>query len=579
MKVLGINGLGVLPSACLVVDGKIVSFAEEERFTRFKGSFGLMPGKAVKHCLQENQLKLSDVDSIVFAWDCNKYSFYMPLFLVYKYITKAPKFQKSSNLFSFIGEMVKYHPQNVKKGLKEMLRAEGFLGKMPKIEFVSHHKSHAASSFYTSGFEEAFTLVIDGSGEDTTTSIYYGKGTELSSIKTFKVPNSIGWFYQSFTEYLGFKPNQHEGKFMGLAAFGKPNPIIEEKLNKVLRLESNGKYSFAAKYSFLGEHERGRVFSEDLCKLFGEPKNKNQEFSQYHKDIAFGVQKLLEKVVLHIVGHLSQEKNYNGKLCIAGGVGLNCKMNGTINQHPKVNALFVPPYSSDAGTAIGAALLASKQGGYSPLQNSCSPYLGSSYTNAEIEAILKQINASYIQTDNVAKETAKLLSENKVVAWFQGKMEAGPRALGSRSILASPVTAEMQTHINVNIKDRETWRPFAASMLYDKKDLYVVQSKEAPYMAISYEVKPEMAKKIPAAIHVDNTTRPQFVKKNENEKYWNLINNFGELTGTYAILNTSFNTNEEPLVESPRQALKAFYGSAIDYLSIGDFIVRKLPAQ
>lgn len=575
MKILGINGLGVLPSACIIQDGELVAFAEEERFSRLKGSFGMMPLKASKFCLAQSGLSLEDIDHISFAWDCNKYLFRMPAFLTFKYLTKAPKFQQSSNLFSFIGEIIKYQPSKVKANIKEMFQSLGMAENIPPIQFTSHHLAHAASTFYFSQMEQSYILVIDGSGEDNSTSLYYGCKDKIELVNSIKVPNSLGWFYQSFTEFLGFQPNQHEGKLMGLAAYGNYDEIISKKLNKVLDLSNKTSYTYNAKFSFLGKHQNGRVFSKQLEELFGAPRKPGEPLTQAHKNLAFGVQEQLEKAVFQLIDSISALPNFNGQLCLAGGVSLNCKLNGKLYDHRKVKHLFVPPFSSDAGSCIGAALVLAQSNGDILSQNTILPYQGSAYTNEQIELELLRVGANYSKLKNSSLVAAQLIADNKTIAWFQGRMESGPRALGNRSILANPMNAEMQNHVNITVKSREKWRPFAASILEEFKHDYIINAKDSPFMAISFQVKEEAKKLIPAAIHIDGSTRPQFVKKEHNPKYWELINNFGEISGVYAVLNTSFNTNEEPLIENPIQAIKAFYGSGLDYLIIGDFIVNK----
>lgn len=575
MIIIGINGLGVLPSACLLKDGKLIAFAEEERFTRYKGSFGAMPSNAMKFCMDYAGLKLKDIDYIAFGWNCNIYRIYMPVFLAYKYISRSPKFQSSSNLASFLGEMVKYNPGNVRAKIFEMIRSAGLEGDIPPIEFIPHHLSHAASSFYLSGFDKSYILIIDGSGEDTCTSIYKGDGQEISFVSKIKIPDSIGWFYQSYTEFLGFTPNNHEGKLMGLAAYGKENKEISEKLDIVLQSKKNGKYRYNAKYSFLGKHNQGKVFSEELCELFGSPRNTKDEISEYHKDLAYAVQKKLEESVLNIVNWIIHRKDFDGNLCIAGGVALNCKMNGVIADLPEIKNFYVPSCPSDAGSAKGAGLVLAKRFGHNPLQKTEHAYWGPEYSDTEIEKFLEKCRINFTKPENLELEVAKLLTENYVIGWFNGRMESGSRALGARSILASPLKKDMKDIINLKVKNRENWRPFAASILWEEREKFVYSDADSPFMATAFMVRPEIVDKITSAVHVDNTTRPQFVKKEHNEKYWNIIKKFGDLTGVYAILNTSFNTNEEPIVENPMQAVKAFYGSGMDYLAIGSYLLKK----
>jgi len=575
LKILGINGLGVMPSACLVIDGKLIAFAEEERFTRHKGSFGAMPAHASKYCLHSAGLNLKDIDYVAFGWNASLYRFYMPLFVAKTFVMHAGKSQDAYNFYRVLDELIKYRPGSVKRYLKEMFLNVGLGGMMPPVHFIPHHLSHAASTFYTSGFDKAHILVIDGSGEDRCTSVFKGNGRNITPVMTFKIPHSLGWFYQSITEYLGFSPNSHEGKTMALAAYGKPDADILQKLKKMICYDEKGNYTYNPDFSFSGAHSSGRIYSDLMVQHLGEARKAGEPITAYHQNIAYSAQFILEEIVQRLVLQISKLPGYGGKLCIAGGVGLNCKMNGAVAILNEVEEIFVPPLSGDSGTALGAALCLAQLKGDNPVQKMEHAYWGPEYSNFEIEALLKQCKARYTKHNDIALTTARLLAENKILGWFQGRMEAGQRALGARSILANPQDKKMSNTINEEVKGRESWRPFAASIIYEYRDKFVTKPQPSAFMAISFNVKPEAVNKIAAAVHIDNTTRPQFVKKEDNPRYWKLISEFGNITGVYALLNTSFNTNEEPIVCTPQQALKCFYGSGMDYLAIGDFLVEK----
>lgn len=574
--ILGINGLGISPSACIIKNGNLVAMAEEERFNRLKNSNGLMPSKAVKFCLQEAGINLNEVKFIAFAWDSNFYKYKIYRFILKKFFKNFFEIRtNTSHFLRFFQEILKYHPSNVKDKIREMLRSEGIHDDIPTIKFVPHHLAHAASSYYASSFQEARILVVDGSGENISTSIWKGKDKNIIPIKKEYIPNSLGWFYQTITEYLGFTPNSHEGKVMALAAYGRQNSDIEKKLEQLLQILPNGNYKFNSKYSYAGKNNQGNVFSEELVKLLGPYRKPYEEINQYHKDIAFHTQDLLEKAVLNIVEELSKKHGYSGNICIAGGVGLNCKMNGRILASNNVKNIFVPPFSSDIGTSYGAALLISSH--KKNIQNSkiSHAYWGPSFDDKYILSILEKHKISFTKPDSIAKATAQLLSENKIIGWFQGRMEIGARALGARSIIANPMDIKYRDFINIHIKSREVWRPFAASILEEYKDHYIKKPVDAPFMSIAFEVTDEAHSKIPAAIHIDNTTRPQFVKKCANHLYWEMIHEFGKLSGVYAILNTSFNLKEEPIVCTPEDALRTFYTSSLDAVVLGSFIITK----
>lgn len=574
--ILGINGLGISPSACIIRDGQMIAMAEEERFTRLKGSNGMMPAKATLYCLEEAKISLKDVNKIAFGWDCTFYSFRIFKFLIHQYIKRFFELKSSSsNIIRIFQEILKYQPQQVRNQIREMFRSQGIVDEIPPIDFVPHHLSHAASTYYASSFKDATILVIDGSGENISTSIWHGKNTQLILKKQVQIPDSLGWFYQTMTEYLGFSPNHHEGKVMALAAYGSYNSSIAEKFKEIIQIKTNGDYSFQSKYSFAGEKDKGIVFSTALTELLGPARIKGEDISPYYKDIAFHTQDILEKSVLNIVKDISKQSWFNGNICIAGGVGLNCKLNGKINQLEFVKNIYVPPFSSDIGTSFGAAISIASISNKKltpPIEHA---YWGPSFDDETIEKILHQHKISFQKVENIAVVAAQLLNSNKIIGWFQGRMEIGARALGARSILASPIDIKNRDFINIHIKNREIWRPFAASILQEHQNDYINTNDDAPFMAVAYEIKDEAKDKIPAAIHLDLTTRPQFVKQTSNPIYWELINEFGKLSGTYALLNTSFNLNEEPIVCHPEEALRTFYTSALDALIIGNYIITK----
>lgn len=578
MYVLGLIGLGVSPAACVVYNGKLMAFAEEERFNRYKGSFGLMPTEAVKFCMQDCNISLKEIDRIAFGWDAHRYTFYMPYFVLKQFLIHAPKQQGRSNILKVAMELLKNRPDNLKREIESMLRSAGMRDKAPPIQFVNHHLAHAASCYYTSGFSNAHILVLDGSGEERCTSILKGDEENIRFLKSYPIPHSLGWFYQSITEFLGFKPNQQEGKLMALAAYGKRNLEYEEAMKKMLHINNEG-YTYQAKYSISGKHNKGNIFSNELEKLLGKSKSHLEPFTQTHYDIAFAAQETLEKIVVHLCKQIIHSSDFNGNLCLAGGVALNCKLNGVIAQLSEVKNLFVPPVSGEAGVALGAALVASKNAEKKTNHTLLHANYGPEFSSETIKKLLVESKISFEEAEDVTLKTAQFLSENKTVAWFQGRMEMGQRALGNRSILASPLQAANRDYINSKIKNRELWRPFAASILEEYQDDYLKNARNSPFMAIAFQVKKEAENLLSAAIHVDNTTRPQLVSRAVHPKYWQLIHRFGEITGVYALLNTSFNTHDEPIVCTPQQALKSFYATGIDVLVIDKFIIEKKPTK
>ena len=575
MNILGLNGLGVAPSACLVQDGKLIVMAEEERFNRLKGSFGLMPAKAAKFCLDFKGLGLNDIDYIAFGWDSNLYRFFMPYFYISNYMRHSPKFQGCSNILKAIGQIFKYHPCSVRQAIKEMFCSYGAIGAIPHIVFVPHHLAHAACSFYASGFDAAHILVIDGSGEDKCTTIAQGIGAAITPLRHFRIPNSLGWFYQGITEFLGFMPNRHEGKTMALAPYGNRNTDICGKINKMILPGHNGSYRYLARYSFLGSHSGGSIYSDEMTVLLGPARYHGEPIMDVHKDIAYHAQGMLEAIACSLVESIALHPDFNGRLCISGGVGLNCKMNGAIAEMGCVKELFVSPFPNDCGTALGAALYICQKKGFDPRFKLEHSYWGPCFSSPDVEKTLIRSRVKFKKESQIEQTTADLLFKDKIVGWFQGRMEAGPRALGNRSILSNPLKASMSDHINKKVKNREAWRPFAPSVLYEDRHRYIINSQEAPFMAISFRVPEEISREIPAVIHVDNTTRPHFVKKDINPRYWNVINEFKKKSGIAVLLNTSLNCNEEPIACTPEDALRTFYASGMDYLVIDDFLVCK----
>src|SRR5690606_26770550 len=401
MNIIGINRLGINPAACLLQNGNLKAFAAEERFNRYKESFGLMPAAATSFCLESASLSINDIDAIAFGWDANLYSWHMPFFFAKNGLLNSNFQSDEQNAFKALEQLIRYRPSNVKKVIAEMLRSKKHGSKLPEIYFLNHHLSHAASAYYSSSFESAHILVVDGSGENQCTSIFHAAGKDITLIETFKIPHSLGWFYQSITEWLGFSSNKHEGKTMALAAFGKPNAEVENKLQLMLQHDGKGNYMHNPQYSFAGNHLHGNVFSEKLTALLGKPRTSNEPLSDYHHDIAYAAQHLLEEVIVAIVKRISCYKNFNGNLCLPGGVTLNCKMNGVVAQMDEVKKLFVPPVCSDDGTALGAAQLVAVKKQSDPRSEMLHPYYGPTYDNADIEKVLKQAKIPYAFHENI----------------------------------------------------------------------------------------------------------------------------------------------------------------------------------
>jgi carbamoyltransferase len=603
MTVLGLLGFGMNPGACLLRDGRLVAFAEEERFTRFKGSHGFFPGKSIEYCLAEAKLRLGDVDRIAFAWDSNKYPYLMLRQLARQYVkyrgAAARAYRKGEggdggNVFTAAANVMKYTPGMLREEIRLGLRAAGLMDDVPPVEFVSHHLCHAYSTYFCSPFTEAIVLTLDGSGEDNCTQIAIGRGDTLEVKENVLIPHSLGWFYAAFTAYLGFIPYRDEGKLMGLAALGEErraqNPW-PERLSRILKVE-RGSYEVDPIYTKFGGHWYAERFTDALVKFvtdfdpnlvpigYGEKiaLNGGPPVSKYldprYVDLAWGVQEKLEQAAKALVERAVRDYGIRN-LCVAGGVGLNCKMNGELLQATPVERIFVQPAANDAGTAIGAAMIVAQAGGDRIWNRLDHVYYGPGYSNAEIRKALDGCKVPYEEPADVVQRIADDLAAGKIVAWFQGRMEFGSRALGGRSIIANPVFPGMKDKVNNQVKYRESWRPFCPSLIDEAKGDYLEHAAEAPFMIVAFPVKPDKRELIPSAVHVDGTVRPQTVTREANPRFHALISEVGRRTGHPVILNTSFNVRGEPIICTPLDAVRCFYSTGLDTLAIGDFVLSK----
>ena len=601
MNVLGIIGFGESPSACLMRDGKLTAFIEEEKVLRLKGISNVFPEKAVAWCLNSEGLGLEDIDKIAFAWDAKKYPWKVGRNFIgnyFKYRGRANRAhhvmkKDSSSKYQAIETLLEYHPKAIESKIQAGLRAAGFAGKFPEVVFVPHHLTHAYSTYFCSPFQKAGILTLDGSGEDICTQLAIGEGDKVRVIENFPIPHSLGWFYASICQYLGFIPYRDEGKLMGLAALGEAKKDSNKwiaPLSKILKIKGDS-YEVDPIYTKFGGHYYGDRFTDELYKLitsvdpaaqpimYGEKVNhKGQVISKYltepYIDIAWAAQELLEQAAIMLGKKLVD--NYGVEnLCVAGGVAMNCKMNGEILRRSGAKNIFAQPASSDGGTALGAAMIVSQQMGADVRNVLEHAQYGPEYTNDDVLKLLKNSKLKYEKLDDAPGKAAELLEEGKIVSWFQGRQEIGARALGGRSILANPTIPNMKDKVNNEVKYRESWRPFCPSMAEEKAEDYLVDLNEAAFMIVAYEVHEPMKDKIPAAVHVDGTARPQVVKKNVTPKYHDLITRLGQKTGHPVVLNTSFNVRGEPIVSSPLEAVKCFYSNGLDALVIEDFLLTK----
>lgn len=569
MNIVGLLISGGNSSVCLIKDGEIEFIADEERFSRVKGAPYQKPIRALKSALDFAGITLDEIDYFAVGWDHTKYPEKMREFFSESY----PSYDQLDKSIQ-TEQLLKYDPITSEKRWEFMLRKAGLKGKMPEIRYFSHHLSHAASAYYLSGFDNAIVVSADAHGEENCTVIYKGVGNSIVELTRYEQPNSLGWFYSAFTEFLGFSANGGEGKLMGLAPYGEPNLVLREKLNKMLYWKNN-RYVIDNKYLNNYTKTHNSRFTDLLIEEFGNPRVAESSLTKYHKDLAYEVQFKLETIMKNIVSYYAETYGINN-ICLAGGIAMNCKANAEIHRMKNVEKLFLNPASNDSGVSIGAALLLSKEFEIkvSPTQLEHA-YWGTRYNNEEIKNTLDLSKIRYAYVDKVEEYAANCILEGKIIGWFQGRMEIGARALGNRSILAHPGIAGMKNKINKEVKFREFFRPFAPSILEDKQSEYLESSFRSPFMILADRVLPEKQKEISSVVHEDGSVRHQSVSSKTNSKYWNLINEFYKLTGIPMVLNTSLNVRGEPIAESPKDAIKCFYSNGLDVLILGNYILEK----
>jgi len=580
---LGLFGPGPNPSACFIENGHIIFWAEEERFTRIKTSPNSLPLISIQKGLDFLKRDASEIKAIGYGWDCENYKETANRNLK----ETASKFPSSSDKLNSISQEklnLIYNPLVIKNKLDLFFRKFN-LNNTPPIYFISHHLCHAASTIPLSpSLNDSAIITNDGVGGIVSSAIFQYKDKILHDpIKQVKLPNSLGSVYAAITEYLGYRAYEDEGRVMGLSCYGRYNNYLKNAFNKIIKplSASDGFFESDPTYRYNYQRSYGNRFSDKLVDLLGPPrKSEESPMEPRFKNIAFALQSSLEEILINM-SEWTKEKTGAENCFYAGGIHMNCKANGKIVSRNIFKRCFFQPASSDNGVSLGAAIIAQKK--FSNTSKIISGqmqslYQGSSYSDNEIEKILKKSKIKYIKSKNIAKEAAKSINENKIIGWFQGRMEVGARALGARSILANPISKDARDLVNVNVKNREKWRPFCPSVLEESFNNYFVEPDSVcnkEYMIIAFEVHKNLLSQIPSCIHIDNTARPQKVSKNNNPLYWNLLNELKLLQDHPIVLNTSFNVKGEPIVENPEQALRCFYSTGIDELFIGSFIIKK----
>ncbi len=562
MKILGINYSNDA-AAAFIRDGVVEAACQEERFRRVKHYAGF-PTKAIQFCLDHAGCTLEDLDGVAFFWNPGL-------------VAESPvsRFTSSTRhqlefLHSVPTQLVSGFPNSGVEAMEQTITFKS--GKRLPIHFVTHHLCHAACAFYTSPFEEAAVLTVDGYGERQATVIYKATGKTLEPVLEVDFPHSVGALYAGVTQHMGFNPNGGEGKVMGLASYGEAGQYTD-KIRKLVDLTEDG-FTLDLKY-FEFFHDRPKRYNHRLVELLGEPRSPESAIDKRHEDIAFGLQAVTEEILLHLA-RLAREKTGMSKLCMAGGVVLNCVANGKIAKESEFDECFFYPAAGDNGTSAGAALWVDHNVfGTDRSFEVASEYLGPEYTTEQIEVSFKNAGVDYHTVDDAVPLAAQMVADGCIIGWFHGRSEFGPRALGNRSIVADPRRAEMKDIINQRVKFREAFRPYAPSACVEHSGEFFDSDVPSPYMLRAYNTRKDKLESLAAITHVDGTARVQTVSKEQNPRYHSLIEAFGKLTGVYVVLNTSFNIRGEPIVNTVEDALRCFFTNGIDALFIDDFVLVK----
>ena len=561
--VLGINHAFHDSAACLVRDGRLLVAIEEERLTRDKHTQAF-PAKAIARCLLESGIAPEAIDHVAVSIDPGAH--------------QADKLAYAASLGEARGRFLDYEFARLQERhvqLWDWHRSLFGTGPdAPPVHFVDHHRAHAIGSWLVSGYERAAILSIDGWGEWSTTWLGEGDGGTVREIGSSVYPNSLGLFYSAVTEWLGFEPNYDEGKTMGLAPFGDAERFYDV-VRGLVSVDADGTVTIDRDAFDLEGVSRGLV-GERLVRLLGAPRAAGEPIREHHQDVAAAFQRVLEECVLSLAGIL-RERSDATHLVIAGGVALNSVANGRVLREAGFEDIYVMPAAGDAGTCIGAACTLSHDLGLGEPTVHDDPYLGTAYSDGAIRAALEATKTPYRRVEDRAAACAELLARGQIVGWFQGRMEFGPRSLGNRSILADPRSPDMKAKINAEVKHREPFRPFAPMVTRERCGEFFDLAVESPFMLKVCDVREDARDRLPAVTHVDGTARVQTVRAETNPLLHALLERFGEVSDVPVILNTSFNVMGEPIVESPSDALRCFWGGGLDALVIGPYVVEKAP--
>lgn len=550
------------PSAALFVDGELRFGVEEERLTRQKHAADTFPERAIRACLDYGDLDLEDLDRVLLPYDPTLRTNILGHY-VERTLARPGLLGKLYGLQDRVVEEGKarfYPTRQIENRLAD-------LGTVPRVETRSHHACHAASAFHPADFDEAVVLTVDAKGEYDSTVVWHGTPDGLERVRTYEHPNSLGLFFAAVTEYLGYRMFNGEGKVMGLAPYGERDPDVERRLRDVV--EPGVEYDVTG----LVDEFNAELAVKRLEDLFDRERRESPgEFTAFETNLAHVAQRLLEETVVDVAETYCQRLG-TSNVALAGGVVLNCKMNEAVIESPVVDDVFIQPVAHDAGLALGAGWLDQPPG---TVDEFTDVYWGPEYDRDEIRRLLDANKLDYDEPDDLERHVAERLADGDLVGWFQGRLELGPRALGNRSILADPRTTDSRDRVNRHVKHREEWRPFAPSMLESAANEYLTTDRPDPFMITTSGVPDEKVDDVPATLHPgDETTRPQTVSESQNPRYHALISEFADLTGVPVLLNTSFNDHGEPIVNTPKEAVKDFYGMGLDALVLEDVVVEK----
>ncbi|HYZ97248.1 MAG TPA: carbamoyltransferase C-terminal domain-containing protein [Acidimicrobiales bacterium] len=562
------------PAVAAVRDGRVVAYAEEERPLRYKHAPGLYPTRALSWCLEEAGVRPDEVEAVAVNWNVPAYTdgtmrvFFEELRQRWPVDPATVAWQEAVLRRFDADSLRRRHERHFRRAFGELA--------LPPLHPVPHHYTHAFHALMQSPFERAVCLTIDGSGDQHTAVLWRKEGEGIEPLREIVMPHSLGWVYAAFTEYLGFDAYDGEHKVMGLAAYGRPRDDLRARLARIVGVAADG-VEFRVDPSFIhyGPHTCSDRYTDRLVDLLGRPPRRpGQPLTPWHEDVAYALQECLEEAVERLVVWAVRETGI-AAVCIGGGVGLNVKLNSRLFQHPEIGDLFAHPLCSDGGAAAGAALAACWQATGARPERLETLALGPAEATEDIERALRVAHLDYERPEDICDAVADELARERVVGWFQGRMEAGPRALGQRSILADPRRVEMRDKVNAIVKFREYWRPFCPSMPAEAAARYFERHTDAPFMILALPANDCLRRDAPAVVHVDGSCRVQLVHERVLPRYHRLLTLFEKRTGVPVLLNTSFNVKGEPIVCTIQDALRTFWSTGLEVLAAGDFLLRK----